>query len=246
MRFLDSWRRRKRLKKELAGCLALTSVGEGPDWELSDTQKCAIVFMSLPPELSAQLFMELGAWEVQMITLEITRLPSLTQELRAEVLSEVIEGIEPRNSRPPETQLEDLMMNRKASLLCYMRRVCEANHGAIFASLWDHHKLAILMKNLSFFHSIKFSARLAPRTHQYALAAQRPVEGLAPIVEVMVLRELLGLDERREMAVEKELQMLRQAISKLMRNQVEHLLDTIHLTWPKASVNPLYLERRAS
>lgn len=46
--------------------------------------------MSLPPEMSAQLFSELGPEEVQAITLEITQLPSVPPEVRAEVINEFL------------------------------------------------------------------------------------------------------------------------------------------------------------
>lgn len=46
--------------------------------------------MSLPPEMSAQLFSELGPEEVQAITLEITQLPSIAPEVRASVINEFL------------------------------------------------------------------------------------------------------------------------------------------------------------
>ncbi len=46
--------------------------------------------MSLPPEMSAQLFSELGPEEVQAITLEITQLPSIAPEIRASVINEFL------------------------------------------------------------------------------------------------------------------------------------------------------------
>ena len=48
------------------------------------------MFMSLPPEMSAQLFSELGPEEVQAITLEITQLPSIAPEVRASVINEFL------------------------------------------------------------------------------------------------------------------------------------------------------------
>lgn len=46
--------------------------------------------MSLPPEMSAQLFSELGPEEVQAITLEITQLPTIAPEVRASVINEFL------------------------------------------------------------------------------------------------------------------------------------------------------------
>ncbi|HIB69600.1 MAG TPA: hypothetical protein EYO33_32115, partial [Phycisphaerales bacterium] len=50
--------------------------------------------MSLPPEMSAQLFSELGPEEVQAITLEITQLPSIAPEVRASVINEFLNSSE--------------------------------------------------------------------------------------------------------------------------------------------------------
>lgn len=46
--------------------------------------------MTLPPEMSAQLFNELGPEEVQAITLEITQLPTIAPEVRATVINEFL------------------------------------------------------------------------------------------------------------------------------------------------------------
>lgn len=46
--------------------------------------------MTLPPEMSAQLFNELGPEEVQAITLEITQLPTIAPEVRASVINEFL------------------------------------------------------------------------------------------------------------------------------------------------------------
>jgi flagellar motor switch protein FliG len=47
--------------------------------------------MSLPPELSAQVFKELGPEEVQAITMEISKLPQISPEARAQVIQEFLE-----------------------------------------------------------------------------------------------------------------------------------------------------------
>lgn len=48
--------------------------------------------MSLPPEVSAQLFKELGPEEVQAITLEISKLPQISPEVRAQVIEEFLQS----------------------------------------------------------------------------------------------------------------------------------------------------------
>lgn len=58
--------------------------------QLTAKQKAAVLFMTLPPEMSAQLFNELGPEEVQAITLEITQLPAIAPEVRAAVIDEFL------------------------------------------------------------------------------------------------------------------------------------------------------------
>lgn len=57
---------------------------------LDPKQRAAVLFMSLPPEMAAQLFSELGPEEVQAITLEITQLPTIAPEVRAEIINEFL------------------------------------------------------------------------------------------------------------------------------------------------------------
>lgn len=51
-------------------------------------QSAAVMLMSLPPEVSAQLFKELGPDEVQAITLEISKLPQIRPEVSQAVVRE--------------------------------------------------------------------------------------------------------------------------------------------------------------
>ncbi len=48
--------------------------------------------MSLPPEVSSQLFKELGPEEVQAITLEISQLPQIAPDVRAQVIDEFLQS----------------------------------------------------------------------------------------------------------------------------------------------------------
>ena len=59
--------------------------------------------MSLPPEMSAQLFSELGPEEVQAITLEITQLPTIAPDVRATVIDEFLNS--PQSKADPTTNL---------------------------------------------------------------------------------------------------------------------------------------------
>lgn len=56
---------------------------------LSRGGQLAIVLMSLPPEVSAQLFKQMGPEMVHAITLEISKLPPISPELREQVIAEV-------------------------------------------------------------------------------------------------------------------------------------------------------------
>jgi len=58
-----------------------------PD-NLSTRQKAAILLISLPPEVSAQVFREFGPEEVQAISQEISKLPQISPEVRAQVIEE--------------------------------------------------------------------------------------------------------------------------------------------------------------
>ncbi len=55
---------------------------------LSTRQKAAILLISLPPEVSAQVFREFGPEEVQAISQEISKLPQISPEVRAQVIEE--------------------------------------------------------------------------------------------------------------------------------------------------------------
>lgn len=62
----------------------------GATMNLPPKQKAAILLMSLPPEVSAQLFKELGPEEVHAITLEISKLPPISPDVRAQVIDEFL------------------------------------------------------------------------------------------------------------------------------------------------------------
>jgi len=64
----------------------------GATVNLPPKQKAAILLMSLPPEVSAQLFKELGPDEVHAITLEISKLPPISPDVRAQVIDEFLQS----------------------------------------------------------------------------------------------------------------------------------------------------------
>ncbi len=57
---------------------------------LSAKQKAAILLVSLPPEVSASIFKEFGPEEVQAISLEISKLPTISPDVRAKVIEEFL------------------------------------------------------------------------------------------------------------------------------------------------------------
>jgi hypothetical protein len=67
----------------------MVSTTHGHDGALTKGMRLAIVLMSLPPEVSAQLFKNMGPELVHAITLEISKLPPISPELSQQVISEV-------------------------------------------------------------------------------------------------------------------------------------------------------------
>ncbi|MCD6310753.1 MAG: flagellar motor switch protein FliG [Candidatus Eremiobacteraeota bacterium] len=57
---------------------------------LTPRQKAAILLVSLPPEVSAQVFREFAPEEVQAISLEISKLPKISPEQRNQVVQEFL------------------------------------------------------------------------------------------------------------------------------------------------------------
>jgi flagellar motor switch protein FliG len=58
---------------------------------LTARQKAAILLVSLPPEVSAQVFREFAPEEVQQISLEISKLPQISPEVRAQIIQEFLQ-----------------------------------------------------------------------------------------------------------------------------------------------------------
>ena len=76
---------------KLRGSVPAPMVGttDFQDGALTKGMRLAIVLMSLPPETSAQLFKNMGPDLVHAITLEISKLPPISPELRQQVIAEV-------------------------------------------------------------------------------------------------------------------------------------------------------------
>lgn len=68
---------------------------------LDSNQQAAVIFMTLPPELTAQLFNELGPAQVDVMTLSIINLPLVSPEMRGQVIGDFLQRLE--TSEPPET-----------------------------------------------------------------------------------------------------------------------------------------------
>lgn len=80
----------------------------------SGRQCCAIILMSLPPEVSATLFRNLRPEEVTAITEEITRLPSVPPEVRERVLSDFCGSLGIADSRLQEASRDESALVAKA------------------------------------------------------------------------------------------------------------------------------------
>ena len=101
-------------------------IGEGPEPRahnpLRPAQRVAVLLMSLAPEVSAQLFKELGPEQVQAITLEISKLPPIPAELRRDVAEDCCLALGITIVRDPQTSLEDHARHNPTQLADYLRR----------------------------------------------------------------------------------------------------------------------------
>ena len=80
----------------------------------SGKQCCAIILMSLPPEVSATLFSKLAPGDVQAITAEITALPMVPPQVRKRVLSDFCGSLGIAESRLPEAAKDEPGLVAKA------------------------------------------------------------------------------------------------------------------------------------
>jgi flagellar motor switch protein FliG len=99
------------IQSDCVGALSTVSTG------LRSRQKVAILLMSLPPAVSAELFKELGPKEVEAITREIAHLPPTTAEDRDRVLSEFLELPESSTRSPLAGLLQSLDRTQLLHLL---------------------------------------------------------------------------------------------------------------------------------
>lgn len=74
--------------------------------ELPRLQVAAIILMSFPPELSAQIFKELGPEAVQGLTLEITRLSQIRPEVRETCMQGFLRSADWHHARSTGSRLE--------------------------------------------------------------------------------------------------------------------------------------------
>ena len=99
---------------------------------LRPVQKSAILFMSLPPELSAQLFAELGPAEVQAVTLEITQLPRISPETRKAVIQEFFDNARgsgnPTRCSSSTKELETQVRNDLGKTADFIRKLHSEEH----------------------------------------------------------------------------------------------------------------------
>ena len=85
-------RRRARRRTELAERPQTVSQGSFKP-EINGTQCAAVLFTSLPPEVSAQLFNELSPERVHLITLGVTTLPQIAPETRLRIVEKFCQSL---------------------------------------------------------------------------------------------------------------------------------------------------------
>jgi len=90
------------------------SLSRETDAGLSRIGRLAILLMSLPPEISAQLFKNFGPDMVHEITLEISKLPEISPQLREQVIVEVT-GLVPE-------ELESAAKDQVEAMAEFLRR----------------------------------------------------------------------------------------------------------------------------
>ncbi|MBQ7502226.1 hypothetical protein IJT93_05850 [bacterium] len=182
---------------------------------LPPKQKTAILLMSLPPEASAEIFKELPPEEVQSITAEISKLPQISPETRAQVIQEFLDqdggsagnpfagfgfkpggGLAPAGFGPPQfgggfdqTAIAPTTGNRP---LDFLRRV---DPRQLLQLMRKEHPqtLAVI---LSFLHPNQASAVLSDLTPQVQPEVAKRLAELGP-VNPEVLEELEKVLESR-------------------------------------------------
>lgn len=70
------------------------ALNKAPNVSLSPRQKAAIFIMSLPPELSAQVIRSFPPEEAKALTLEMSKVPTVPEEIRKSVVEEFLENPE--------------------------------------------------------------------------------------------------------------------------------------------------------
>jgi len=104
-----------------------------PTTNLSPRQKAAIFIMSLPPELSAQVIRSFPPEEVQALTLEMSKVPSVPENIKKSVVDEFLDNPELELSSTPspvgsslkaksiEEERPEVHVSRKKPLAFLMR-----------------------------------------------------------------------------------------------------------------------------
>ncbi len=105
------------LKTHLRSLLIRSDCSRALSVGLRSRQKAALLLMMLPPEVSAEVFRQIGPGEVESITLEIARLPRTTPEDRDRVLSEFLDLPESSTRSPLAGLLQSLDRNQLLHLL---------------------------------------------------------------------------------------------------------------------------------
>ena len=199
------------------------------------TQKTAILFMSLPPEQSAELFSELSPAEVQAITLEITRLPAVSPELREAVLNEFLQShVSPRARTCFRSIdiLEKRMKENPAQVAAGIRNAWlppDRNSPEVsafqrsFLSLTQPQKAAILFMSLPPEVSAQLFAELGPEMVQAVTLEITQLPSVAPWVREAVMLEFMERAQRDQGT----LHLMAEALTRRVKTNPAHAADDI-------------------
>ena len=176
--------------------------------KLTGNQRAAILFMTLPPELSAILFQELQASAIHSITLEITQLPPIVSENRHDVICQILDLEEERVGKREAIALLERRVkeNPKAVARLMMERWLESHASSDFIpsqgsldieSTQPTHKAAIVFMTLPPELCAEMFSLLGPEEVQVLTLAITQLAPISLALRHSVVCEFLDLDEKQ-------------------------------------------------
>ena len=113
--FLHRKARKRAQVKQTSPSVTLAPPPHRGPW--SGSARAAAIFMSFLPEVSARLFQEFAPEDVQRITVEISRLPTIAPALREQIQSEFCASLGIATDRLEEAAQEEPALIAKALML---------------------------------------------------------------------------------------------------------------------------------